>query len=282
MRCFWWILLLVLALGGCTNQPAAEAKQVQTVKLEKGAKINMILLKELSSGGTEEGSEVPLMASEDVKDSSGHLLIPKGTPIAGIVTWSRSEGSLGSVLNQPARLKLKFTGGKAVDGTAFKLSAKADAPDEEFELNRDNTGQVQVSQTLDTLAENKDNQQALDALRELFESGQASHLEDPATKQKLAELANQLGLPATATLAKKDEIDKMADLVSQIRHGATAASLATGGSAALVDAALELAGIAGQMGSRLARTLGGRNIRAYVGTPITAYVAETVEIKIGT
>src|SRR5688500_17851987 len=159
----------VLAIGvmgalafGCAPEPVAKAVEVQTSKLEKGTKIKAVLLKELTSGGTNEGAEVPTMVSEDVKDAAGKVLVPRGTPVAGKITWSRTEGTLGSLTNNPARLKFKFIGGKTADGKDFKLSAKSDA-DEEFELNRDNTGRNEASEQLEALASDKANDKALAA-----------------------------------------------------------------------------------------------------------------------
>jgi hypothetical protein len=127
------------------------------------------------------------------------------------------------------------------------------------------------------LAKDKGNEAVLTAVRDLFEKGETSGL----SNEKLTALATELNLPTTQKLAKDSKVDEITDLVQQIRRGATLTNLAADGSATLVDAALELAGVAGQVGNRLERMIGGRNIRAYVGTPVTLYVSETVEVKVG-
>jgi hypothetical protein len=219
------------------------------------------------------------MVSEDVKDAKGRVLVPKGSAITGKVTWSRSEGTLGSLLNQPARLKVKIENVKAADGTVVKLSAEKGKP-EEVELNRENTGRVVASQQLEKVAEDKANEAALEAIRDLFEKGEVAKLDSPETRQKLTAIAQQMGMTTTSKVMQENQVDKVTDLVQQIRRGTSLANLATGGSASLVDAAIELAGVAGQIGDRLGRIVGGRNIRAYVGTPVEVYVLETVEVKV--
>jgi hypothetical protein len=274
------LLIPIVILAGCSAvEPKAQAQQPETVKLEAGTPIKAVLMKELTSGGSREGEEVPLMLSEDVKDPKGRILIPKGTPISGSVTWSRNEGTLGSLLNQPARLKFKVEHVKAVDGATVKISPEKAKP-EDFELNRENTGKITASQTLENLAKDKSNEAVLEAVRDLFEKGEAAKLDSPETRAKLASIAQEMSLPSTSKLLEDNQVDKVTDLVQQIRRGAALTNLATGGSASIVDAALELAGVAGQVGNRLERMLGGRNIRALVGTSIDLYVLETVEIKV--
>ena len=270
--------LLVVAVG-CGPKEVAEPPKVVTRKVHvaPGLEVRAVLLSELTSGGSNEGDDVPMMVAEDIRDASGAVVVVKGTPLLGKVTWSRAEGALGALTNQPARLNFKFDTVPAVDGTALKLSAvTGEAKD--YELNRDNTGKTEPSAQLEKLAEDTTNEQALEAVRELFDKGDASKLDSPETRQKLSAIAQQMGLANTSKLIEKNEVDKMNDLVRQLRQGGTVAALASGGSATLVDAALELANVAGQVGSRLGRMLGGRNIKAYVGTPVKAYVIEAAEV----
>lgn len=271
------LFLPIILLMSCKAlEPTATAKAPESVKLEAGTQVKAVLMKELTSGGSNEGDEVPLMLSEDVKDAKGRILVPKGTPIMGKVTWSRSEGTLGSLINQPARLKFGVDHLKAVDGAVVKLSA-AKAKAEEYELNRENTGRMVASEQIETLAQDKGNEAVLAAVRDLFEKGETPQMDN----EKLTAIASQLNLPTTTKLIQENKVDEVTDLVQQIRRGATLTNLATGGSASLVEAALELASVAGQVGNRLERMIGGRNIRAYVGTPVELYVSETVEVKVG-
>ncbi len=276
-----WMLMPFALLAGCTAaQEAAPPKALQVVRIEAGTPVKAILMKELTSGGTDEGEEVPLMVSEDVKDANGRVLLPKGSPMMGKVTWSRSEGTLGSLLNQPARLKMRVESVKAGDGTLVKLSAEK-GKFQEAEFNRENTGKVMASARLEELAGDKANDVALQAIRDMFEKGEVAKLDSPETKAQLASIAQQMGLATTSKVMEENQVNKVADLVMQIRRGTGLANLATGGSATLVDAALELAGVAGQIGDRLGRVIGGRNIRAFVGTPIDFYVLEAVDVKVG-
>jgi hypothetical protein len=230
-------------------------------------------MSELSSGGSNEGEPVPMMVSQNVTDPAGQILIAKGTPIQGHITWARSEGTLGSALGQPARLNFKFTDASTVDGSRVELSADRDS-DKDYELNRENTGIVD-SPTLDEVSKDQSSKQALDALRDMFQSGDADKIDDPAVKERLSEIAKQLGMSGTEKIARKQELGDVSKLIEQVRHGS---AIATGGSTALVDAALELAGLVGKVGSRLGKVIGGRNIKAYVGTEIIAYVRKPVQV----
>ena len=272
MRTLGALLILGLFIVGC--QKPTETVVTEKIKLPKGTKIEAVTLKELTSGGTPEGEAVPMMVSQDVKDSSGHVLVPRGAAVTGEVSWSRTEGSLGGLTNRPARLKFRFKEVVLPDGTRAKLSASEEKEDQEFELNRDNTGQINVTSQVEQLADNPQNQEAMDALKRLVEDGDMSNL----NSEKLSEVAQQLNLTATTRLANDKDVNQVADLMQKIKGGSTIASLASGGSLLAVDAAMELIGVVGQVGSRLGRSLGGRNIRAYVGTPVTAYVVQDVQV----
>ncbi|MEZ0324652.1 MAG: hypothetical protein ACAH95_01995 [Fimbriimonas sp.] len=274
------MLLPIVILAGCSAaQQAAPPKPPEVVKLEAGTPVKAILMKELTSGGTQEGEDVPLMVSEDIKDAKGRVLVPKGSPITGKVTWSRTEGTLGSLLNQPARLKVKIDSVKAVDGVTVKLSAEKGKL-EECEFNRENTGKVVASGQLEKLAGDKANDAALQAIRDLFEKGDVTNLDTPEGKQKLAAIVKEMGLTTTSKVMEENQVNKVTDLVLQIRRGSGLVNLATGGTATLVDAAVELAGVAGQIGDRLGKMVGGRNIRAFVGTPVEVFVLEPVDVKV--
>ena len=59
--------------------------------------IRLILLKELHSGGTPQGTIVPFMVDQNVTDSNGNVLVKAGTPAYGEVVWSRREGALSAL-----------------------------------------------------------------------------------------------------------------------------------------------------------------------------------------
>ncbi|CAN5397318.1 hypothetical protein BH11ARM1_BH11ARM1_05000 [soil metagenome] len=280
MKRAFLILLPCLVLIGCSaNQPAAPAIIIPlSVMALPGTTVKAIILSELTSGGSSQGEKVPMMVSEDVHDTSGHVIIAKGSPLEGEVTWSRSEGTLGSMMNKPARLKIKFKTVKAVDGSLIQLGA--DSEDKEFEFNRENTGMVQASAAVQNLEDTKDHQLVITSLQSFFANGNSSELEKPEIQAELAKMADQLGMPQTANLAKEDQIGKLTNLMTQIKSGANMSSMSGDGGSALRGAAMELIGVVGQLGSKLDRTLGGRNIRAYVGTPVEAKIETSSQVKI--
>jgi hypothetical protein len=274
------ILVSGLLLAGCGAQPQAEAKQVEEATLAAGTPVQAILLQEISAGATDEGQEVALMVSEDVKDAKGRVVVPKGSPVVAEVTLSRSEGTLSALMNQPARLNVRFKTLRAADGTTVELSADREDREAEFEFTRANTGRGEPSRKLESLLEDEANEEAMAALQQLFESGDVRSLDSADTRDRLQRIADEIGLEGTSRVIRQNELSQVGDLLQAVRRGSNLATLASGGSLAVVDAALELASVAGHVGSRLSRMVKGRTIRAHVGTPVTAYVVEEVVVKI--
>jgi hypothetical protein len=274
------ILVSGLLLAGCGAQPQAEAKQVEEATLAAGTPVQAILLQEISAGATDEGEEVALMVSEDVKDAKGRVVVPKGSPVVAEVTLSRSEGTLSALMNQPARLNVRFKTLRAADGTTVELSADLEDREAEFEFTRANTGRGEPSRKLESLLEDEANEEAMAALQQLFESGDVRSLDSADTRDRLQRIADEIGLEGTSRVIRQNELSQVGDLLQAVRRGSNLATLASGGSLAVVDAALELASVAGHVGGRLSRMVKGRTIRAHVGTPVTAYVVEEVVVKI--
>lgn len=264
----WQWLGIVFLIAGCGSSAG------KPLILKAKTPVHAILLTELTSGGSQKGDPVMMMTTDEIKDGSGNVLVPKGASMIGDVTWSRAEGTLGSLTNEPARLNFKFKSLILPDGSTADVSASPDQADADYELNRENTGFVSTSRQIDALAEGSDNAAAMAVLQNLVQSGKLNEQD----KAKIADLAQQLDLPATTKAVTNEDIDKVASLIQKVRQGATVGSLASGGSMVVVDAAIELIDAAGELGDRLSRTLGGRNIHAYVGTPVTAYVEEDTEV----
>jgi hypothetical protein len=280
MRYALLLPLVCLIVAACSPvPPKAAAKKIETVKLEKGTKVKAILLKELTSGGSEEGEEVPMMVAEHVMDAKGRVLIAKGTPVTGVVTWSRGEGTFGSLLQQPARLNFRFEHTQAIDGSRVRLSAEEEE-EADYMLTRANTSRERSTEALAKVAEDEENTLAAAALKDLFETGDIGKLQNKETRDRVAKIAEELGMVSTSNLVKNNDLDKVGSLIQQIRRGGMVANLASGGSASALDAVLELANVAGHVGNRLANIFKGRNVWAHVGTPVHGFVLEEVDVKI--
>ena len=250
--------LLPLVLLGCGPKPSPPAPVARKVTLAAGTPLKLVLLDELTSGGTEKGETVRLALAEPVDG------LPTMTPATATVSWSRTEGTLGSMMSRPARLNLTLKSLTGPDGEAIPLSA---APDEakDYELNRDNTGRPGEKDPGD------ENEVAQRAVQELIQKGQSGGLD----ARQVGDLARRLGMGETAKLADAGRLDEVQSLMRTVRAGGTVASLASGGT---VAAALEMVNLAGDVGRRLGRSLGGRNIRAYPGTVVPAYVLQETTI----
>jgi len=267
MKCS--ILFICLAvMVGCAETLA------QTSDLASGTEIRTILLRELTSGGSDEGDAVPLLVMEDVKDASGHILIPKGSIAYGKVAWSRGATTFTSLANEPSRLAITIDRTTAVDGQPVEL--KADKEDEKgrYRLTQDNTEREKASEALTELLKDVDAKETLEQIQKMFEGG-----EIPSFRPNTEDLARRLGLANTFALAQKGGLPTIEKLLRDIGRGGLT-HIAGAEAGMVIGAIKELANIGGQVGGWIAGRLKGSNIKAYAGTPITVYVAKPVAVKI--
>ncbi|RYG44512.1 hypothetical protein EON79_14730 [bacterium] len=266
MRKLSRIVPLLILLGGCraASGPATEAAAPRKVELAAGTPIRLVLFDELTSGGSAEGTEVRLALMESVQG------LPAMSPATAVVSWSRTEGTLGGLTGRPARLRLTLKSLKGPNGEDIPLSAEAQGQSD-YELNRANTGRPS------SVAQKEPEEEDVavgNAVKELIEQGQSGGL----NSEQVGQLARKLGMNETAKLADAGKLDQVQSLCRKIRDGGAIADLASGGT---IAAAMELVHLAGDVGHRLGKSLGGRNIRAYPGTVIPAYVAETTTVTVG-
>ena len=255
------VLLPLLLLAGC-RKDAPGAAAPHTATLAAGTPVDLVLFDELTSGGSEKGTAVRLALKGDVEG------VPALSPATGTVSESRTEGTLGAFMNRPARLNLTLGALKGPSGEDIPLSADPKET-KDYELNRANTGRPDAPQRE---PEEVDVAAGV-TVQELIAKGQSDGLD----AKGVGELARKLGMTETAKLADAGRLEDAQRLVRTIRDGGTIASLASGGT---VAAALELVNLAGDVGHRLGRTLGGRNIRAYPGTVVRAYVARDTTVTV--
>lgn len=278
------IAALGLAVAGCRNEKPAEAapKPVVTTVLGSGVAVPLVLLKTLESGVDEVGSEVPLLVSEDVKDAEGRILIQKGTPAQGRVTWSRREEMLGGLTNRPARLKFELMATVAADGQAIDLCADPKKTDEPYELNRGNTGRPRAARELEAMFEDERDQAVLKAMNEVFEGKEAELLELQDSKDRLARIGRELNLPGLTSLAQQGQVGKVRPLLEHLRRGGpineVARHLQSDNPA--LTAMMEWTGISSAISERMEGFAHGRNIKAYVGTPVQGFVETAATVKV--
>jgi hypothetical protein len=256
-------LLVALTLVGCQSaaqQTAAPPPAPKKVVLKAGTPLKLMLFDELTSGGSEKGGEVRLALAEPL---SG---LPALCPASAAVSQSRTEGTLGALLNQPARLAIELKSLKTPAGEEIPLAAdEKGAP--EYELNRANTGRPEEPPVA------LGDERVQMSIRDLIQKGQTEGL-DP---KQVADLAKRLNLAETAKLADAGKLDEVQSLIQAVRSGTNLANLASGGT---VGACMELVKVAGDTCARIGKKLGGRNIRAYPGTIVTAYVAKDTTVTV--
>jgi hypothetical protein len=277
--------VLVFAALGCqgkTEAPATPTPAMIEADLPAGTRIPAMLMKQLESGIDEEGSEVPMVVTEDIKDSAGHVVIPKGTPMQGRVTWSRREGTLDGMFNRPARLNFAIETTVAADGQAVDVCADPKDPKAAFELNRANTGTAGAAETLEAVSRDERDEKVLVAMQQLFENGDARELESEQGRERLRAIAQKLNLPGLQSVAQQNDLGKIKGLLDNLRKGSSLSRL----SPAALDgpmtftAIMEMAQVARQVNDRMNKASHGRNIKAYIGTPVTAYVARPLKVKV--
>ncbi len=261
-------LLLCLLLAGCRSEPPPAPTVVKpaprTTTLAAGTEIELVLFDELTSGGSEKDTPVRLALAKEIDG------VPAMSPAGAVVSWSRTEGTLGGLTNRPARLNLTLQSLRGPGGEEIPLSADPKEA-KDYELNRENTGRPDASVPV---GPDEEDEQAKLAVQELIQKGQSGGLD----ARQVGDLARKLGMGETAKLADAGRLSEVQSLCRAVRDGGTVAGLASGGT---VAAAMELVNLAGGVAQRLDRTLGGRNIRAYPGTVVKAYVLRdtTVTLK---
>ena len=257
------LCIVLLVLGGCrrASEPEPTPPVVRRVAVPAGTPVKLVLLDELTSGGSDKGQEVHLALAEPIDG------LPAMSPATAVVSESRTEGTLGALMNRPARLNLALVGLKGPTGERIPLSADPKEP-KDYELNRANTGRPDAPQKE---PEEADVSVGV-AVQALVEKGESGGL----NAKEVGDLARRLGMGETAKIADAGRLEDAQRLVRALRTGGTVAGLASGGT---VAAALELVNLAGDIGHRLGRTLGGRNVRAYPGTVVQAYVLRETTVE---
>lgn len=279
------ITVMGIWLAGCQPAPKPEAPSVpapKVVQLAAGTAVPLLLLNSLESGISREGEEVPFLVREDVKDAGGTVLITKGTPAQGRVTWSRREEMLGGLMNRPARLKCQILATVAIDGQAVDLVVDAAKPGEPYEFNRSNTGQKPASQQVQALLEDPKDRALIQAVAETLEGKDAAILQLESSQERLAQLGRELNLPGLTNLAQQQEVGKVRPLLERLRGNGPINEVARYAhtNVPALDAVMELTGVANALGARLDGITHGRNIKAYIGTPVDVFVKTGVSVRV--
>lgn len=273
------LLFLALLIVGCGQEgvvtPGVAEKQ-ERLQIPAGTQVKLVLLRQLESGKSKQDDNVPFAVAADVKDAQGRVLIPKGSYATASVVASRGEGAISAaILNEPARLSIKFEKLYLSDGRTFSLAANRDKPDEPLQLTRDNTSpDSNDGPDVEALVKGEAQKAALETLTQSFEEGR---LEIPADRQaELEALLQSARLPATDELIKQGKLGDALSMIDRLKDAKTIDLLVSGASPATIGLALEAVSEMAKLGGRgvdyLKGRFKGRNIRALPGSEFEAVV----------
>lgn len=256
--------LVVLACLACNSLPRVE--------VPAGTEVPLILLTEISSGGSAQGMEVAFMVSDDVMSPDKRVLIPKGAIAYGRVSWSRVAGAVSQFLNEPARLAVTIDRTVSIDGKTVLLEATKSKDGEPFHFTRENTETSRANEQLERVLSDNEAKKALEKML----NGLLG--EEMGDADKVSDLAEKLNLRSTKKLADEQSLGDLEGVLKSINAG-DVARIATGHASLVIEAIAELAGVKKTVGDRISGLFKGRNIKAFPGTPVTAYVTEPVLVK---
>jgi hypothetical protein len=225
--------------------------------------ISLLLLTELSAGGSPEGKRVAFLVTEDF--SANGATVPKGSIAYGNVHWSRSAGALSGLFNEPARLAIKLDSVAGTDGKPIALTPVGASKDGVFHFHGGNTGIERASDAIEEVLNDASAKEAL----EVMLGGLIG--KEMGSNEVVALLAKRLSL---THIAKLVEVNSLGDLVGTFKSIAAGeiTRIGTAHAGIVIEAITELTGLRKSVGDRIAGLFRGRTIRAYPGTPIKATV----------
>lgn len=279
----------VALLGvGCGPEEAAKSPVPEAPKVAmvaKGTPVEFMMMAPVESGDCKPGTLIPMIVADDVK-VDGYVVIPSGTSVFAEVSKSRAAGALSAMLNEPARLEVKF---QPIEADGYTISFSADGAKEEpidYAFTRDNTGKPETGEPLDAALKNAATRKLLEELSDALETGRTP--DDLAARiagdAEVGRLLDQMALGRAKEMVSKEESPekgyrRLLDVTNTLREGDL--SKLAGADVALAIAAVEeIGGLANRVNGTLKGIFKGRNIRAHIGTRVRAYVHEDVQVPL--
>lgn len=246
--------------------------------LPRGTEIRLVLLKDLNSGGSVLGEEVPFMVAHDIVVGD-RVIIPEGTLVAAEVKQVRREGALSAaVFDKPARLAVEFSTIEDIDGNRVVLKSRLNGKQQQlYSFTRDNTkipkdpdGTEGIYRTSEGL---RVSQLLLDTVKG------ARSVEDlyrNAETNAIMEVARKLKIFNTADLIRNRRFIDLISFATQLStpgfQTLLGARAALGAGKTTYRAYKEIAHIATHFPNFLSRKFGGRNINAPMGVELSVFV----------
>jgi len=264
--------LLALWLFVCLS--AISAAQL----MPRGTEIRLVLLKDLNSGGSVVGEEVPFMVARDIVVGD-RVVVPEGTLIAGIVKQARREGALSAtVFDKPARLAVEFSTLEDIDGNRVVLKARLNGSQQHlYHFNRDNTKIPKMDDETEGIYRTSDGLKVSQLLMETVKGARSvGDLQDGAETALVMEVARKLKLSNIVDLLRhKKFLDLVlfgAKLSTPGLQTLLGARAALGAAKTTYRAYKEIAYVATHFPNFLSRKFGGRNINAPMGVELSVFV----------
>ncbi len=264
------------------EEPKEKGKAVRkapsTLTLEQGTPVQFLLLEPLHSGDSSVGETATMVVTQDVADPKGRVCIPAGTTAKIEVVRSREASVMTSLVNQPARLEVRFLSTN-VDGSTVELSARSDTPEATLELTRDAASRSEASAALKALWEHPETKEFLTDLTDRLNGESVGEdFDDPDSRRIMKDVAQQLGLAATKKAgAEGQSVGAMLAATERVSRGGFE-RMDAGEVMLAIQAISELGRVAGGVDRGLRGTFKGRNIKIPIGTRLTAYVAKEATI----
>ncbi len=253
----------------CSSCAKTHEVKRQTVAVSVGTPIKLILIDQLESGVSPEGSSVSLVVADDVRSPEGSLIFVKGASAKGRVIWSRRGQTLAALANQPARLAIGVDQCTASDGSKIQITVRS-AVNQSDRLQLTRANNAATSSISEPLTEAQ-----LSGLKSDFDQ-LFTAIKDNREAEARSILAHLSVRPDLHGRLGPLEKGGQESLLKALRLAVGSSRFA--GPIPMAGQALELIKLSGQVGNRVARMLRARNIIAFPGTEITAFTSEPGQV----
>lgn len=259
------LVALIAALGAAQNLP-------------RGTEIRLVLLKDLNSGGSVLGEEVPFMVARDIVVGD-RVIIPEGTLVAAEVKQVRREGALSAaVFDKPARLAVEFSTVEDIDGNRVVLKSRLNGKQQQlYHFTRDNTKIPKVDDDTEGIYRTSEGLKVGQLLTDAIKGARSpddlvSNLQTAA----VMDVARRLKLFNTVDLIRHKRILDLVSFAAQLStpglQTLLGARAALGAGKTVYRAFKEVAHITTHFPNFLSRKFGGRNINAPMGVELSVFV----------
>lgn len=248
--------------------------QVPLSPIPRGTPIHLMLLREISSGGSNVGDLAPFVVTDEVR-LEGKTALAEGAMVFAKVSQARGEGALSAPLfDRPARLCLRFESARDLEGRKIPIwpTAKSDG---ELQITREMTivrHSPEEDHAFMLALDNPETKPIMERLRRLFTDQATSLTEKEA--QVLA--AHNIPIPFVQAAIRAGTYGIVKDFIANLKRGRPLEAVlgltpATRPALLAVRAVRELGRLSGGLGGYLGGWLKGRNIVARPGVEIDVY-----------